>query len=71
MKARSEIRRHARQLAQEYAGSRCTLNGSPAMVSGMLGAYATVIDIATLMGAEYSWQCVALVMEHKEGKFRA
>ncbi len=49
MKTRQEIRRHARQLAQEYAGSRCTLNGSPAMVSGMLGAYATVIDIATLM----------------------
>ena len=49
-----------------------TLNGQPAKITGYRKPFATVTDIATGLGAEWSWEAVANVVNGpSKGAFKS
>ena len=64
---------HRTALTEDQRRALCaakvTLNGQPAAVSGWRAAHARVTDYATGLGAEWSWDAVAHVVEHNDGAF--
>lgn len=59
------------EIAEQYTGKECTLDGQPAKIVGRLNAYATVAPLDDKHPAvEFAWPTVKRVMENKEGKFK-
>lgn len=56
---------------RRVASARVTLNGEPALVSGVGKPFASVRDRETGLGAEWSWEGVKHVVEHNAGEFSA
>ena len=46
-----------------------TVNGNPAQLSGAMNDFATVTDRTTGLSAEWSWETVKRVIDHREGRF--
>lgn len=48
-----------------------TLDGAPARISGYNNQFATVREVATGKGVEFSWATVSVTVDHRNGEFHS
>jgi hypothetical protein len=53
---------------ERLASVPITLNGEPAFITGR---FPRVVQRATRLGCEFSWQAIANVIDVKEGRFQS
>jgi hypothetical protein len=56
---------------ERLASVPITLNGEPAFITGRHLRFPRVVQRATRLGCEFSWQAIANVIDVKEGRFQS
>jgi len=56
---------------RELASGPVTLNGERAVVTGVKNVFATVIQVDTGLGCEFSWEAVEYVITNNSGSFKS
>jgi len=61
--------RTTQDIANDYAGHICTINGEPGKVTGRLNRFATVGSFCGTYQAEFAWSTVERIMRDGYGEF--